>query len=114
MLQHEYPLQREQDVARIFGQRFAAALFELEPGEWHGPIPSGYGLHLAYVAGVEEPRVPGLDLVRPEVLRDYGTALREQANEALLASVRSRYTVEIDEAAIRALALGGDSTAAGS
>jgi hypothetical protein len=114
MLQHEYTLQREQDVSRTFGQRFAAALFELEPGEWHGPIPSGYGLHLAYVAGVEEPRVPGLDLVRPEVLRDYGTALREQANEALLASVRSRYTVEIDDAAIRALALGGDSAAAGS
>jgi hypothetical protein len=114
MLQHEYPLQREQDVSRIFGQRFAAALFELEPGEWQGPIASGYGLHLAYVTAVDEPQVPDLDLVRGTVLRDYGTALREQANDALLASVRSRYTVEIDEAAIRALALGGDSAAAGS
>jgi hypothetical protein len=110
MLQHEYPLQREQDVARIFGQRFATALFELEPGEWQGPIASGYGLHLAFVVAVEEGQVPELDLVRPRVLLDYGTTVREQANDALLAGVRSRYTVEIDEAAIRALALGGDST----
>ncbi len=111
MLQHEYPLQREQDVSRIFGQRFAGALFELEPGEWQGPIASGYGVHLAYVTQVEEPRVPDLNLVRSDVLRDYASALREQANDAMLATVRSRYTVEIDEAAIRALALGGDSTA---
>ncbi len=111
MLQHEYPLQREQDVARTFGQRFAAALFELEPGQWQGPIASGYGLHLAYVVAAEERQVPDLDLVRPRVLLDYGTWLREQANDAMLASVRSRYTVEIDEAAIRALALGGDSAA---
>jgi hypothetical protein len=111
MLRHEYPLQREQDVSRIFGQRFAAALFELEPGAWRGPIPSGYGAHLAYVREIEEPRVPGLDMVRGNVLQDYGSWLREQANDAMLAGVRSRYTVEIDEAAIRALALGGDSTA---
>lgn len=111
MLQHEYRLQREQDVARIFGQRFAAALFELEPGEWEGPVASGYGLHLAYVAQIEEARVPDLGLVRSDVLRDYSTALRERANEAMLSSVRSRYTVEIDEEAIRALALGGDSAA---
>ncbi len=111
MLQHEYQLQRERDVARIFGQRFAAALFQLEPGEWQGPIASGYGLHLAHVAEVEEPRVPDLGLVRSDVLRDYSTALREQANEAMLSGVRSRYTVEIDEEAIRALALGGDSAA---
>jgi hypothetical protein len=103
MLQHEYRLQREQDVQRIFGQRFAAALFALEPGVWQGPIASGYGLHLAYVMDVEEPRVPDLALVRND--------LREQANEAMLAAVRSRYTVEIDEEAIRALALGGDSAA---
>ncbi len=104
-------MQREQDVARTFGQRFAAALFELEPGQWQGPIASGYGLHLAYVVAAEERQVPDLDLVRPRVLLDYGTWLREQANDAMLASVRSRYTVEIDEAAIRALALGGDSAA---
>lgn len=110
MLQHEYRLQSEQDVGRIFGQRFAGALFELEPGEWQGPIGSGYGLHLAYVTEVEEPQMPTLALVRGDVLRDYASELREQANDAMLASVRSRYTVEIDEAAIRVLALGGDSS----
>jgi len=111
MLQHEYRLQRAQDVQRVFGSPFAAALFELQPGTWQGPIASGYGLHLAYVSAIEAPHVPDLPLIRNDVLRDYSAMLREQASEAMLASVQSRYTVEIDEAAIRALALGGDSSA---
>ena len=109
MLPHNYSMQSPTDVARGFGQRFADSLFAVEPGEWQGPIPSGYGLHLVLVPDGTESQVPALAQVRDAVLRDYVTSLRAQASEALYNVLLTDYVVEIDEDAIRAQAMGGDS-----
>jgi hypothetical protein len=49
MLENEYRDLSELGVARIFGTRFAASLFQVEPGEWQGPNVSEFGLHLVQV-----------------------------------------------------------------
>jgi hypothetical protein len=108
MLQHDYAQQSPVEVARGFGQRFADSLFTVAPGEWQGPIISGYGLHLVLVTDVTESRVPELAQVRNAVLRDYLTSIREQASEALYNSLLQNYEIEIDEAAISAQSLGGN------
>lgn len=109
MLQHDYAAQSEAEVARQFGQRFAAALFEVEPMEWQGPITSGYGLHLVRVTEVWEGSLPELDMVRSDVLRDYSTELRDQVREAMFSSLATQYEITIDEEAIRAGSLAVDS-----
>jgi hypothetical protein len=108
MLAHDYAQQSPVEVARGFGQRFADSLFTVAPGEWQGPIISGYGLHLVLVTDVTESRVPELAQVRNAVLRDYLTSIREQASEALYNSLLQNYEIEIDEAAISAQSLGGN------
>src|ERR1041385_3187803 len=45
------------EVAKQFGEKFAAKLGELSPGKWEGPVESGYGAHLVFVS--ERTEVPG-------------------------------------------------------
>ena len=113
MLQHAYRDLSEQGVARNFGARFATSLFEVEPGEWQGPIGSGFGLHLVRVTDVVEGRVPDLSEVRDDVLRDFGSDARERANQTLYDNLRLRYKIEIDDEAIRTLALRQDTVRGG-
>jgi hypothetical protein len=46
------------EIASIFGARFADRVTELPPGAWHGPVESGYGVHLVFVHRRTEPRLP--------------------------------------------------------
>ncbi len=110
MLQHDYSAQSPDDVRRAFGQRFADALFELEPGDWEGPVASGYGLHLVRVSDVQEGRVPELAEVRNLVERDFASELRQRANDAMLAGLLEGYAVTIDEEAIRERSLQVDNS----
>jgi hypothetical protein len=100
MLARHYRAVSPQEASRLFGGRFADALFELEPGDWQGPVASGYGLHLVLVTDVEGSSVPGLDDVMDEVLADYQREVRERAQDEILAGLMERYEVEIDEASI--------------
>ncbi|MEE9471976.1 MAG: peptidylprolyl isomerase [Gemmatimonadota bacterium] len=100
MLARHYRAVSPQEASRLFGGRFADALFELEPGDWQGPVASGYGLHLVLVTDVEGSSMPELDDVIGPVLTDYQREVRERAQEEILASLMERYVVEIDEASI--------------
>ena len=50
----------EQTVSGQFGKEFAHAVFALQPGAWHGPIESGYGLHLVRVSEPNRPNAANL------------------------------------------------------
>lgn len=93
------------EISRLFGGEFAKSLFELEPGEWQGPILSGFGLHLARVTEVVEGLAPELDAVRRSVLRDHAVTVRERARQAMYSSLATRYEIVIDEEAIRSQSL---------
>jgi len=79
-----------QDLARLFGPRFAPAALALEPGRWQGPLASPYGVHLVWVHERTPAALPALASVRAEVrgawrddraaaaLRDAVRALRDQ------------------------------------
>jgi peptidyl-prolyl cis-trans isomerase C len=104
MLQHDYSLRSPQQVQQLFGSRFAEALFELEPG-WHGPVPSGYGIHLVNVGERVASRIPDYGEIRDRLVVDYNRMRRDRANEALYESLVSGYEVVIDEEAVRRTAL---------
>jgi hypothetical protein len=96
MLQHYYPKNTQADIQKLFGGGFADSMVELAPGQWHGPVLSGYGVHLVYVHSVSEAPPPLFAEVRERVRQDWVDAKRESLNEQFYASLRDRYTVVID------------------
>lgn len=62
------------DIARDFGDEFAAGIAPLAAGEWSGPISSGFGQHLVRVRAVTAPRPPQLSDVRQTVENDWRAA----------------------------------------
>ena len=71
------------------------AVATLEPGIWHGPITSGFGLHLVYISERTESELPDFDQIHDFILRDFDTDRRKRMNEALFASLRDRYDIDI-------------------
>ena len=84
------------DVARDFGEKFAAALAALPVGTWRGPIESGLGTHLVYVKARREGRLPKLDEVREPVRREWTNDFRLEANEKFYEGLLKRYSVSIE------------------
>jgi hypothetical protein len=84
------------EVARIFGDEFAAELLKAEPGRWVGPVRSGYGLHLVIVDSRDGGQLPALADVRPLVERDFMAERRKRALDAMYARLLARYPVVIE------------------
>jgi hypothetical protein len=89
-------LSPRREIAKHFGDGFAARVVELETGRWTGPVESAFGLHLVFVEVSEAGRVPALAEVRQAVERDWEAARRDEANEAFYQALRGRYEVTVD------------------
>jgi len=96
MLPQEIEQATRSDVARLFGDRFADAVLEIEPGRWTGPIESGYGLHLVLVRDRVEGRLPSLDEVRPIVEREFLNDRRTRELDAMYDRLLGRYRVIVE------------------
>lgn len=83
------------EIARLFGERFAAAVAALPVGVWSGPVESGYGLHLVLVTERRDGRMPALEEVRREVERDWFARRRERVAEEFYGELRRRYDVVV-------------------
>ena len=71
MLQRYYPQKTKLEISKLFGQGFTQSVFELSPGEWHGPVLSGYGVHLVYVHDHAESPAPEFAAVEERVKQDW-------------------------------------------
>ena len=83
-------------IGRQFGTEFAEAIADQKPGDWFGPVKSGYGLHLVKVLERNESQLPELDTIREEVLNDYRYDQREKLNESMLEALLEQYEVVIE------------------
>ncbi|WP_455207010.1 peptidylprolyl isomerase [Kaarinaea lacus] len=95
MLQSSYIKRTADEIARDFGQQFVEQLSTLSPQQWHGPLRSGYGLHLVYISEVQPSRVRELDEVKEQVKNDYLFDLRNEANNAVYQKLRERYEISV-------------------
>jgi hypothetical protein len=84
------------DVAKDFGDKFAASLQMLPVGKWQGPVESGLGMHLVYVSKRTPGRIPQLDEVRDAVRREWANEYRLEANEKFYIGLLKRYTVTVE------------------
>jgi hypothetical protein len=97
LLERQFEAASASEVAKQFGEDFAARLAELPPGrQWQGPIKSGYGLHLVLVSERTEGRLPALAEVRDNVRRECSNSRRLEANEKFYQELLKRYAVSID------------------
>lgn len=96
MLQRYYPERAQAEIGKLFGREFAASVFDLEVGTWHGPVLSGYGTHLVYVHARSQAPPPTFEQVKDRVLVDLMDERREAINEELYASLLARYEIVVE------------------
>jgi len=96
MLQNHYQENALIEIRKNFGNGFAESLAGLSPGQWHGPVLSGYGVHLVYVSHISEPPAPVFAEVRERVTQDWKAVKEEELNDKFYASLRDRYTIIIE------------------
>ncbi len=97
MLQNYYPQKDRAEIQRNLGSGFTDTLLTLAPGQWHGPILSGFGVHLVYVSNIAEPPPPVFAKVRERVIADCTLDRGEELNDKFYASLRDQYTIVIEE-----------------
>jgi len=95
MFQDYYAERTPEQVAREFGPPFAKALFQLKPGAWQGPVRSGYGWHLVFVAAIEPRRVPAFEEVGTDVKSAWLDQKQREIKRATFDAMRARYTVVV-------------------
>lgn len=83
------------DIARQFGDDFATALIKAKPGDWFGPIVSGYGLHLARVRTSLVDARPKLADVRQQVENDWRAETHAERQARAYQALLDGYTVKI-------------------
>ena len=98
MLQNYHPEKDPVEIQKLFGRGFTESLVELSPGQWHGPILSGYGVHLVFVSNISEPPSLQFAEVRERVMQDWKREKGEELNDNFYTSLRERYTIIIEAA----------------
>src|SRR5436190_23914871 len=74
LLEHRFEATPTTEIAKQFGDQFAAKVAELPVQQWAGPIESGYGMHLVFVENRTDGRLPDLTEIRDAVQRDWTNA----------------------------------------
>jgi peptidyl-prolyl cis-trans isomerase C len=97
MLQSYYPQRSQAELAKLFGKGFVKPVFKLEPGQWHGPVLSGYGVHLVYIHEHRQAEPILLAEVEEQVRQDWEGDKREHLNEQFVDNLMARYDVTIED-----------------
>jgi hypothetical protein len=110
LVESEFHDADRQTVSNLFGAEFAEAVFALDPGQWSGPIKSGYGLHLVRVSDVSQGELKPFEEIRTKVLEEWRSQQEREAKVAYLAKLREKYGVIIDDS-VKPLLPGADGKA---
>ena len=87
----------ELEVRKRLGGGFTESLIELEPGVWHGPVLSGFGVHLVYVFEKLQAPTPDLADVRPQVLEAWQREQMDSFNQKFYEGLKERYTIIVED-----------------
>lgn len=101
-VRNQWSLTPVPELDNAFGSGFADALAGLPDGQWSGPVPSGYGLHLVRVSERAPPTLLPFEEVRDHVAREYAYRNELSAQDGMYDELRSRYTIEIPASGVPA------------
>ena len=95
MFQPSYSEQAADQVARVFGSKFAEQLFKLEPGGWRGPVESGFGWHLVWVDALLPGEPPAFESVATQAKSDWLAEQRAELKRTAYQALKARYEIVI-------------------
>ena len=98
MLPNYFELVSELETRKRLGAGFASTVMQLQPGTWHGPVLSGFGVHLVYVFTHEAAAAPTLAEVRPQVLEAWQSDQLEEFDKQFYQALKARYNIIIEDA----------------
>jgi parvulin-like peptidyl-prolyl isomerase len=93
----EFSSADERAVANQFGAKFAARIFELEPGPWQGPIESSQGLHLVRITQLVPAQLRPFDEVRGELVELWHEQSQRESEERYFVELLRKYRLVPDE-----------------
>jgi hypothetical protein len=97
IVSNDLPLSTVSEIERRFGEQFGRNLVKPEPGQWEGPVKSGFGLHLVLVTELKPARLPELAEIRDQVEREWLYLRKKEMQEALYKKLREQYTVVVEQ-----------------
>lgn len=95
-LRESYDGAPREQVAVLFGEDIAAALFDAPPGDWTGPFRSDFGLHVVRLRSRSDERLPPYEEIEARVAEEFGAQRRREANERAYQEMRALYEVVIE------------------
>jgi hypothetical protein len=97
LLECRFQATPDMEIAKQFGEKFAAKLSDVPVGQWFGPVESGYGMHLVFVEERTQGRLPELVEVRDAVSRDWTNERRLELNEKFFQGLLKHYEVVVEK-----------------
>ncbi len=97
MLQDYYPNKSPIEIQKQFGSGFTQSLEKLSSGQWHGPILSGFGVHLVYVQEIIPASIPPFTTVRDQVKVQWLEEQRKSLNKKFYDKLINNYDIVIEE-----------------
>jgi len=97
MLADAYTLASRDDIKRRFGEGFAHQLLTVMPGDWTGPLTSGFGGHLVLITEIKPGRMPELAEVKEAVKREWLLARTEELKQNTFRKLLENYEVVMQE-----------------
>lgn len=88
---------RQTTVDSAFGSGFFAALATAPLNQWSGPVVSVFGEHLVRVSAVDQSQAPAFEEVRASVEVDWRRLEGENARQAALETIMSRYRIDLSQ-----------------
>ena len=80
----------EQTVSSVFGPEFAHTVLALEPGNWRGPIKSGFCVHLAKVSEQQKSQPLPFAAARPQLLAEWQRERELDANKKFMEELQKK------------------------
>ena len=97
MLKDTYILASRDDIKRRFGEGFAQQLLALAPGDWAGPLKSGFGGHLVLITEIRPSRMPPLSEVKEKVKSEWLHSRKAELKQDTFRKLLESYEVVIQE-----------------
>jgi peptidyl-prolyl cis-trans isomerase C len=111
MFQSDYAEQTPDQVARVFGSKFASSLFQEKAGAWRGPLESGFGWHLVWIDSLTPSQPPAFETVAAQARTEWLSEERSAAKRATLEALKARYEIFITQPAPQSVAQDPKATA---
>ena len=93
-LRRDYSDVTEHDLTRVFGQQpIVAAAFTAEPGQWVGPVESGYGWHLINVTTRQAARPLNVEEAGDALIAAWKEDRRAAFDAQRLSDLKSKYQI---------------------